>query len=292
MQHQAQRPSLLAPYGGLRPPAPQWFDAALAQAPERSHFEVDGAAIELLVWGPLGAPGLLFLHGNAAHADWWSHIVPAFAGRYRCAAISWSGMGRSDWRERYAIGLYAREILGAIDAAGLAASGVPPVGIAHSFGSFPLLHAAIVHAERLAGVVMVDSLLPGLPPERATASQGRARQYATIADALVRFRFLPEQGSKMPFVVDLMARGGLRRVEQADGGHHFAWCFDPELWPKLRAGSPYIGLPGQVTLPAALIYGEHSAVVSPDRMLARSTQWAFENDLGALDRHAGVQRTP
>ena len=131
----------------------------------------------------------------------------------------------------------------------------------------------LFRSERLAGVVMVDSLLPGLPPERATASQGRARQYATIADALVRFRFLPEQGSKMPFVVDLMARGGLRRVEQADGGHHFAWCFDPELWPKLRAGSPYIGLPGQVTLPAALIYGEHSAVVSPDRLDAALKQF-------------------
>src|SRR5690606_30884892 len=59
----------LAALGGTTPPAPAWFHEMLALAPERRFHEVDGARIETLVWGEAGRPGLLFLHGNAAHAD-------------------------------------------------------------------------------------------------------------------------------------------------------------------------------------------------------------------------------
>ena len=58
--------SLLAPFHGEPPPAPAWFKGAIAQAPERSTIAVDGANIELLTWGEIGKPGLLFLHGNGA----------------------------------------------------------------------------------------------------------------------------------------------------------------------------------------------------------------------------------
>ena len=46
------------------------------------------------VWGREGAPGLLLLHGNGAHADWWSFIAPYLANDFRVAAMSWSGYGR------------------------------------------------------------------------------------------------------------------------------------------------------------------------------------------------------
>jgi len=85
--------SLLGPFHGERPPAPAWFEAAIARAPERSRIPVEGVGIELLTWGEVGKPGLLFLHGNGAHADWWSFIAPSFADDWRVAAISWSGAG-------------------------------------------------------------------------------------------------------------------------------------------------------------------------------------------------------
>src|SRR6516164_9545777 len=93
--------SPLAPFKGEKPPAPAWFEKALADAPERSLVRVEGANIELLTWGEVGKPGLIFVHGNSAHADWWSFIAPFLAGDYRVAAISFSGMGDSDWRETY-----------------------------------------------------------------------------------------------------------------------------------------------------------------------------------------------
>ena len=62
--------SPLAPFAGAKPPAPAWFEAALADAPERRMIMVEGVDIELLTWGEVVKPGLLLLHGNCAHSDW------------------------------------------------------------------------------------------------------------------------------------------------------------------------------------------------------------------------------
>jgi alpha-beta hydrolase superfamily lysophospholipase len=86
---------------GEVPPAPEWFARAVAEEPERSRVAVRGAEVEMLTWGKVGAPGLLFLHGKGAHADWWSFVAPFFSAGYRVSAISWSGMGRSGRREAY-----------------------------------------------------------------------------------------------------------------------------------------------------------------------------------------------
>src|SRR5579859_7133931 len=125
--------SPLAPFAGAKPPAPAWFEAALAKAPERSLVTVDGARIELLTWGKRGKPGLIFVHGNSAHADWWSFIAPFFADDFRVAALSLSGMGASDWRELYSFDLFAEEIFACAKAAGLYEAEAKPVYIGHSF---------------------------------------------------------------------------------------------------------------------------------------------------------------
>src|SRR6202000_428091 len=102
--------SPLAPFAGAKPPAPAWVDAALAKSPERSFVPVDWANIELLTGGQGGKPGLILVHGNSAHADWWSFIAPFLADEYRIAALSLSGMGDSDWREPYDFATLADEI--------------------------------------------------------------------------------------------------------------------------------------------------------------------------------------
>ena len=109
----------LAAFNGAEPPAPTWFGSALSKAPERTFVNVAGANIESLTWGERGKPGLLLLHGNAAHADWYSFIAPFFADRFRVAAMSWSGMGGSDWRETYSVELFAQEALTIAETAGL-----------------------------------------------------------------------------------------------------------------------------------------------------------------------------
>ncbi len=88
----------LAAFRGQKPPAPAWFERVVAIEPERTFVAIDGAQVETLAWGERGKPGLIFLHGGAAHGDWWSFIAPFFARERRVVAPSFSGMGRSDWR--------------------------------------------------------------------------------------------------------------------------------------------------------------------------------------------------
>ena len=45
-------------------------------------FGEDDADIELLTWGEIGKPGLIFVHGNSAHSDWWSFIAPFLADEF------------------------------------------------------------------------------------------------------------------------------------------------------------------------------------------------------------------
>ena len=265
--------SLLGRFNGARPPAAKWFTTALSNEPERSSFDSDGASIELLTWGELGKPGLLFLHGNGAHADWWSFIAPYFAADYRCAAISWSGMGGSGWRESYTIAQFADEALRAIEVAGLDRSAVKPIIIAHSFGGVPLIHIGARSPDRIAGGIMVDSFVP--PPDRRpnwTSRGAPTRRYATLVEALARYRLAPEQDSQWPEIVDHIARGSLRYVERDENGSAgWTWRFDPQLWANMdRTGADK--LVDHVAVPVALIFGEDSLLVraeTADAMRAR-----------------------
>jgi pimeloyl-ACP methyl ester carboxylesterase len=102
---------LLATLEGQAPPAPAWFTEAMANEPQQRFHTVAGARIETLAWGERGRPGLLLMHGNGAHAQWWSFIAPFFARDWRVVAFSWSGMGRSDRRQSgtYSLDLFVDE---------------------------------------------------------------------------------------------------------------------------------------------------------------------------------------
>ena len=62
-------------------PKPEWFENAVGTAPTSHRVTVEGCPIHYLRWGPETSekPGLLFVHGGAAHAQWWSFIAPLFA---------------------------------------------------------------------------------------------------------------------------------------------------------------------------------------------------------------------
>jgi pimeloyl-ACP methyl ester carboxylesterase len=252
----------LARFNGEKPEAPAWFDKALADAPERSFFEFEGAAIELLTWGEVGKPGLLLLHGNGASADWWTFIAPFFAQEYRVAAFSWSGMGRSDWRTAYTGDLFARESFAAAEAAGLYAAG-KPVFVAHSFGGFPTMLAASKYGDRMGAAVLVDSVVR--PPEREWRGPPKRvspnRVYATLPEALARFRLAPPQGCENLYIADWIARNALKEVE---GG--WTWRFDPFMWQAfmMEDRGPLLSA---ATCPIAMIWGDRSALVD-DEILA------------------------
>lgn len=233
----------LAPFAGEKPPAPEWFGAALAQAPERSFVESRGTKLEVLTWGEVGKPGLLFIHGSSAHADWWSFIAPFFATDYRVAAFSLAGMGLSDWRERYGYDANIADAEAVARATGLYESGGKPIYIGHSFGGAIAYYAASNAPEQMAAAVIVDTGLrssrapPGRRPMRERmanlAQEREARVYPTLVAALARFRFTPAQPVENAYIADYIARLSLRPAPMADGsGEGFTWRFDPNVWTR------------------------------------------------------------
>jgi len=272
MSHRAHPPHVpppLAPFGGEPPPAPDWFNAALADAPERLEVKVQGAPIEALAWGRRGDPGLLLLHGNGAHADWYSFIAPLLKTGRRVVAMSFSGMGGSGWRTQYSVAQWADEIIAVAEATGLYEAAVLPTVAGHSFGGFPLMNAADRHGARLARAIIVDT--PARPPGRADARRHRSeglrssKVYASLAEALVRFRFLPPQGCAHPYIADVIARRGLKPVAGPDGQPGWVWRFDPFLFRHFEFGRPY-GHLKRARCPVTLVRGSRS------RLLTREMQ--------------------
>ena len=256
---EANRRAPLAAFNGDAPPAPRWYRDAVAVEPATSRVTVAGAALECLTWGDAGKPGLLFLHGNGAHAGWWRFVAPFFAASHRVAAFSWSGMGGSDHRDAYTIEGFADELFAVAEACGL---GVKPIVVAHSFGGFPTMFAAHTQGQRLRGAVIIDTPFREAGEPRGQPSNATNRPhkvYATLEEALGRFRLVPEQGAKHLFIVDMIARGSLVAVA---GG--WSWAFDPYLWHRFDAGeSPRILEAPRC--PVALVWGARSLLMPPER---------------------------
>jgi pimeloyl-ACP methyl ester carboxylesterase len=263
------RRHLLAPFRGEKPPAPQWFDDAIACAPERTFTDVRGAAIETLAWGERGKPGLLFLHGNGASADWWSFIAPFFANTHRVAAFSMSGMGGSGWRDRYNYDLYVDEAFAVADATGVFASTARPVIIGHSFGSF--ISSGIVGrgGSRIGGAILVDGpFLGSAARKRSRELRGPPRPkriYDTLTQAISRFRFAPDQDCDNLFIADWIARSSIREFRKADDTIGYTWRFDERRFMGFLHGYPQNDL-AVAQCPIAVIGGARSGFVTEKRM--------------------------
>jgi pimeloyl-ACP methyl ester carboxylesterase len=217
----------LARYIGELVKGPAWFEQAVAVAPDIAYIDAAGARIRYLRWGQRTRPGLLLVHGNAAHAEWWSFIAPFLASDYNVAALDLSGMGDSAHRPHYSMELFVEEELAVARAAGMFDHEEPPVIVAHSFGGFVTMLTGALYGDKLAGTVIVDSPVnppdrPGGPPHRELRPH---RIYPTLEQALARFRLAPEQPCENDYIVDYVARRSLKQVE---GG--WTWKFDPALW--------------------------------------------------------------
>lgn len=238
---------------------PGWYQSALAERPEEAVVDCGGVPIHALVWGRPGSPGLVLVHGGAAHAHWWDHVAPLLAGdTYRVAAVDLSGHGDSGRRPSYTLEGWADEVLAVADGTGMAGR---PVVVGHSMGGFVTIGTAALHGERLGGAVILDSPVSRPDPELEAARSGRIfnrlRVYPTADEALARFRTVPEQEHYLPYVVEHVARTSIR---PADGGG-WTWKYDPNIFVPPRSVSRDL-LP-RVRCRMALFRAEHG-LVTPD----------------------------
>lgn len=249
----------LARFGGAVPAAPEWFTHAIAVEPEDKTITVGGAPIHYLRWGDRSRPGLLLVHGNSAHAHWWSFIAPYFARDYNVAAFDLSGMGDSGWRDGYTMEMFAEEELAVCEDAGMFAHAERPIIVGHSFGGFVTMVTGAHHGERLKGAVIIDTPVTADQRHQRSPLKAHARNvYPTLAAALARFRLLPPQDCANPFIIDWIARKSLKPEE---GG--YVWKFDPAIWREFQRGDTS-ALLRSMKCPTALMRGEKSILMTAD----------------------------
>ncbi len=242
----------------VHPAAPAWFRRALAIAPDEHTLDLDGCPVHYLAWGDPGRRGLVFVHGGGAHAHWWSFLAATFASEFRVLAIDLSGHGDSGHRAEYSLTQWTDEVMAVAADGGIAG---PPVLIGHSMGGFVTIATAALYPEEVSGVIVCDSPVTAPDPEigafHLREAFGQPRTYATLDEALARFRTVPPQEHYLDYVIDHVARHSLRAV---DGG--WQWKFDRGVFAQFAGGMRSIALPylSLVTCRLALFRSENGLV--------------------------------
>jgi len=238
---------------------PQWFSDALAAPYKRRQVEVDGCSINYLCWGEQGKPGLVLVHGGAAHAHWWSFLAPQFADQYYVVAFDMSGHGDSGHREVYPRELWAKEIFAVAEHAGIRQ---PPMVIGHSLGGLVSIVAASLYADRMAGAILVDSPVRRPDPESEEGARGRMfrnpKVYSDPDTAIEHFHLVPPQPCENEYIKRHVARLSLRQV---DGG--WTWKFDPRVFLKVTP-TPMSEFLANTGCRIGLLRGQLSHLVPPE----------------------------
>jgi pimeloyl-ACP methyl ester carboxylesterase len=257
---------------------PRWFTEALAAPCEDHTVDVGGTPIHYLAWGDPGKPGLVLVHGGAAHAQWWSFLAPLLTRNYRVVAPDLAGHGDSGQREHYARSAFADDVMAVINDARFIG---PPVLAGHSMGGLVSIVAASVYGNRLAGAIIIDAPVRKPDPEsQERADRGPVRKprvYPDLATALARFRLLPAQTCENDYIMEHIARTSVREV-----GGGWRWKFDPRVFADLSLESMHVYL-ASVRCRVALVRGELSVVVPPE-----TGEYMYE----LLERNAPVVEIP
>ena len=222
---------------------PAWFTQALSAPVAERVTVVDGVPIAYRMWGDnRSGPGVVLVHGGAAHSRWWDHIGPLLAIDRRVVAIDLSGHGDSGRRESYGFDAWAGEILAVAADAGIDA----PIVIGHSLGGVVTLRTAALFGSRIEGAVVIDSPVRNPAPEQDAARDRRVfrelRVYPSREAAIARFRPVPDQ-PVLGYVGEHVAATSVR---PADGG--WTWKWDPRIFLLEPPRSPLTRLECRVAL--------------------------------------------
>ena len=241
--------------------APEWFEQAMTEIPYSHWIEVNGCDIHYLRWGPKASkqPGLLFVHGGGAHAQWWSFIAPFFAADRPVAAIDLSGMGDSGHRADYGSAVHIPEMAAVIADADLGGNSVI---IGHSFGGYMTMCYANQHGHDLSGAVLVDTAIrPGTKDrDQPRAAYNQPKRYFPDKETITgRFRLIPEQPCINEFLLDHVATHSVREDEQG-----WTWKFDIGARGAAHFQEPLGDYLQDMPCRKALIYGAESAMMTPE----------------------------
>lgn len=223
----------------------------------RSRRLIAGAlSLHGLEWGSPGRPGLLFLHGGAAHAHWFDAVAPPFAGRFHVLSLDQRGHGESQWPEPPTYGSqdFCRDLLGVLDALGW----TRVILVGHSMGGHNAMCFAAWHPERVEQLVIADSR-PSIPADRLEQMHQRSdrppRRHPTPEAAVAAFRLLPRETVAPPALLAHLARAGIVEREGK-----WTYRFDPACNGTRQPADAWLLLP-KIACPTLIVRGAKSPIL-------------------------------
>lgn len=248
---------------------PEWFREALTYAPTVNRVALRGKHIHTRSWKPdTPAPGIVFVHGNGAHARWFDFIAPLLMPNYHMVALDFPGMGDSDWFPEYSREIMAEALIETVRQSGFDSK---PVIVAHSFGGMVSVIATELYGAEIAATLICDYVTS--PPEYHTEwyADRKAgiptRQYESFEEGVDRFRLLPEQPCENEFIVNYIAKHSLRdltaksdilRDERQGKAEGWTWKFDNAIYDDFVVGSDLAEKFLNIQTPMAMMFGSLS----------------------------------
>jgi pimeloyl-ACP methyl ester carboxylesterase len=123
--------------------------------------DAGGLRLAYRTWGDPSAPPLVLLHALGEDSSDWDDVATAFAGRWRVYAPDLRGHGRTAWPGVYSLELMRDDVIGLLDALGLARVDL----IGHSMGGIVAYLVAQSQPERVNRLVLEDAPAPRPRPK-------------------------------------------------------------------------------------------------------------------------------
>jgi pimeloyl-ACP methyl ester carboxylesterase len=257
---------------------PEQFQSALDHSSQGHETVVAGAAVRYRRWQKIGAPGVLLVHGHAAHSQWWDHIGPALHDRFDVTAIDLTGAGDSDHRDYYTPALFAAELVAVSQSVGYQS----PIIVGHSFGGTLSRIACWLYPNWAGQLILVDSVIA--PPKRSSDAKGKdpikpvsakrppkpPRYYDSLEKAVTRFRLRPRQPSRHPHIVAHIAARSIRKTPRG-----YTYKLDRGLFDKLLTNvtlPPAATMLAELAIPKSAIIGDLSYFFDTSTELGRDNR--------------------
>lgn len=161
------------------PHLPAWLERLLPF--ERFRVRVDGRHLQVMTSGPQDAPPVLLVHGNPTWGFLWRKVAAELAGeRLRLVMPDLVGLGFSDKPRSprvHTLENHARWLGGVIDGVALAGGHDRLVLVGHDWGGPIGLRAMADRAERLAGLVVLNTVAS---PPKAGFRQTAFHRFANL----------------------------------------------------------------------------------------------------------------
>jgi pimeloyl-ACP methyl ester carboxylesterase len=130
---------------GVLPAQTQWPHVVLSNDGTPISYEISGA----------GEPTLVFVHGWSCDVRYWRAQVPVFSKRYRVVVLDLAGHGHSGMnRTSYTMRAFGEDVRAVTEATGSRRV----ILIGHSMGGSVIAEAARLMADRIIGLIGVDTL--------------------------------------------------------------------------------------------------------------------------------------